>query len=166
MSKSLSQVSHAYDLDGDLLFSALDVNRNGVIDFAGPDRVTGSTTTYITKDNALWRETTQSAYPDFDSDRAVVTAKSRRKLTNLGAFSSVSEAEGIRGNVTTATQTVDRNTGMAVSTTTVLSSVQPQLQTQQYGQLVESVSTSAVTNRYAYDGLNRRVAVMDGRGNT
>ena len=160
------QASSTYDPHGDRLFSALDVNQNGVIDFNGRDRVTGYVSTYIVKDGALWQESTQSVYPDFDSDRAVTTTKSRRKLTNLGAFAAVSEAEDIRGNVTTSTQAVDRNTGMAVSTTTVPSSVQPQLQTQQYGQLVESVSTSAVTNRYAYDALNRRVAVMDGRGNT
>ena len=48
---------------------------------------------YIVRDNALWQESAQTVYPDFDSDRAVVTAKSRRKLTNLGTFVSVSESE-------------------------------------------------------------------------
>ena len=162
LSKNLSQ----YDRYGDRLFTALDVNRNGVIDVAGLDRVTAHTTSYIVKDDALWQESTQSVYPDFDSDSAVVTAKSRRKLTNLGAFATVTEAEDIRGNVTTATQTVDPATGTTVSSTTIPTSIQPQLQIQRYGQLVESVSTTAVTNRYAYDGLNRQVAVTDGRGNT
>ena len=95
MSKSLSQVSHAYDLDGDLLFSALDVNHNGTIDFAGPDRVTGHSSAFITKNNAIWQQATQTVYPDFDSDRAVTTAMSRRKLTNLGAYISVSENSGV-----------------------------------------------------------------------
>ena len=160
------QVSSTYDLHGDLLFSALDVNHNGVIDFNAPDRVTGYTTAYISKDNALWQESTQSVYPDFDSDRAVVTTKSRQKLTNLGAFVSVSESEDIRGNVTTSTQNVDPGTGHVIVSTTVPTSVQPQVQTQRFGLLVESISATAVTNRYAYDALNRRVAVTDGRGNT
>ena len=103
---------------------------------------------------------------DSDSDRAVVTAKSRSKLTNLGAFASVSESEDIRGNVTSTTQAVNRNTGVSVSSTTVPTSIQPQLQIQNYGQLVESISTTAITNHYAYDALNHRVAVTDGRGNT
>jgi hypothetical protein len=134
--KQLSQ----YDLHGDLLFSALDVNQNGVIDPEpvegdGPDCVTGHTAAYIIKDNALWQESTQSVYPDFSSNRAVTTAKSRRKLTNLGAFASVAEAEDIRGNVTTSTQTVDPGTGYAIATTTIPTSVQPQIQTQRYGLL-------------------------------
>jgi len=121
---------------------------------------------YIVRDNALWQESAQSVYPDFDSDRAVVTSKSRRKLTNLSAFAAVSETEDIRGNVSTTTQAVDPGTGATVSSTTVPTSVQPQVQTQRYGQLVESISTTAITNRYAYDGLNRRIATTDGRGNT
>ena len=121
---------------------------------------------YIVRDNALWQESTQSVYPDFNSDRAVVTTKSRQKLTNLGAFVSVSESEDIRGNVTSTTQAVNRNTGVSVSSTTVPTSIQPQLQIQNYGQLVESISTTAITNHYAYDALNRRVSVIDGRGNT
>ena len=161
-SKNLSQ----YDRYGHQTFTARDVNQNGVIDFSGSDRVTGSTTAYITKDNALWQEAIQFVYPDFNSDRAVTTAKSRRKLTNLGVYISVSESEDIRGNVTTTTQTVDPGTGHAFATTTVPTSIQPQIQTQRYGLLVESASATAVTNRYAYDALNRLVSFTDGRGNT
>lgn len=166
VSSVLSVDLSTYDLQGDLLFSALDVNQNGVIDFTGPDRITGHTSAFIVKDGTLWQESTQTVYPDFDSDRAVTTAKSRRKLTNLGAFVSVAETEDIRGNVTTATQTVDPGTGHAFATTTIPTSVQPQVQTQRFGLLVESISATAVTNRYAYDALNRRVAETDGRGNT
>ena len=162
LSKTLSQ----YDRYGHQTFSALDANHNGGIDLSGPDRVTGYTTAYITKESALWQEAIQSVYPDFNSDRAVIASKSRRKLSNLGNLISVSESEDIRGNVTTATRSIDRNTGVAVSSTTVPTSVQSQIQFQQYGQLVESVSTTAITNSYAYDSLNRRLAVTDGRGNT
>ena len=84
-----------YDRYGDRTFSALDVNHNGVINFGGPDRVTGYTTAYIVKNNALWQEAAQTVYPDFDSDRTVTTAMSRRKLTNLGAYISVSENSGV-----------------------------------------------------------------------
>ena len=162
LSKNLSQ----YDLHGDLIFSALDVNHNGLIDFAGPDRVTGFTTAYIVKNNALWKEATQVVYPDFNSDRTVTTAKSRQKLTSLGDFFFVSESEDIRGNVTTTTQAVDRNTGVAISSTIVPTSIQPQVQIQNFGQLVATISTAAITNRTAYDALNRPLAVTDGRSNT
>lgn len=162
LSKNLSQ----FDRYGHQTFSALDVNHNGVIDVTGPDRVTAHTSDYIAKNNALWQESTQSVYPDFNSDRAVTIAKSRRKLTNFGDFTSVSESEDIRRNVTTSTQAVNRNTGVSVSSTTVPISVQPQIELQQYGQLVESFSTTAITNCLAYDGLNRPVNPTDGRGNT
>ena len=165
VSSVLSVDLSTYDRYGHQTFTALDVNQNGVINFSGPDRVTGHTSTYITKDNALWQESTQTVYPDFNSDRSVTTTKSRRKLTNLGAFASVTESEDIRGNVTTSTQTVARNTGVASSSTTVPTSSQQQVQIQNYGQLVESISITATTNHYAYDGLNRRIIVINGRGN-
>ena len=81
VSSVLSVVMNTYALHGELLFSALDVNHSGVIDFAGPDRVTGQTSAFITKDNSLWREDTQTVYPDFDSVRAVTTAKSRHSCS-------------------------------------------------------------------------------------
>ena len=52
------------------------------------------------------------------------------------------------------------------SYTAIPTSIQSQVQTQRHGLLVESISATAVTNRYAYDALNRRMAVTDGRGNT
>ena len=162
LSKTLSQ----YDRYGHQIFSALDINHNGVIDFTGPDRVMGYTTAYITKDSALWQEATQSVHPDFNSDRTVTTAKSRRKLTGLGNYVSLSESEDIRGNVTTTIQAIDRSSGLAVSSTSVPTSTHPQLQIQSYGQVVETISTSSITNRTAYDGLNRRISTTDGRGNT
>jgi len=43
------QFLYAYDAQGQLTTTALDLNRDGVIDYAGADRITRSTTTYATR---------------------------------------------------------------------------------------------------------------------
>ena len=164
VSSVLSVDLSTYDRYGHQTFTALDVNHNGVIDFAGPDRVTGTTSTYIAKDNALWRESSQSVYPDFNSDRAVTTAKSRRKLTNLGDFTSVSESEDIRKNVSSKMSLLSRDNGRVIEILNMPTSVSSKYRIYNYGRLVESVTFSSITNSFEYDGLGHRVASKNGRG--
>ena len=41
----------------------------------------------------------------------------------------------------------------------------PQIERYAFGQLVETVDTACVTNRFEYDALDRRIASIDGRNN-
>lgn len=161
----LSATLNRYDFDGTLIVSARDVNLNGVIDFTGPDRVSGNVVSYVLVDDDVWRETVQVSYPDSGNERAVVTARTREKLTGFGHFVSVSEAENVHGVVSVMTETIDRNTGLIVFATKVPTSSQPQLHSHRCGKVVESISTTSVTNHHVYDVLGRLVINRDGRGN-
>lgn len=88
---------------------------------------------------------------------SVATSKTRRKLTNLGTFAAVTESEDIRGNVTTSTQAVDRNTGTTVSTTDMPTSDHDAVTTVVYGLVRTNATTTDVVTTYEYDALNRRI---------
>ena len=162
----ISSQLFTYNIYGETIFSALDVNKNDIIDFSGSDQIIGAISNFIIKDGAIWEENAQAVYPDFNSDRAVTTSKQRRKLTNLASFASVSEIEDIHGNIAVSTQSIDRNNGIIISTTKMPTSTQAQINIQSYGLSALSISTSAITNQFHYDGLSRQIARTDGRGNT
>ena len=177
---------HSYAADGSLYLTALDLNTNGVIDLAGPDRVTGSSAGYEKDASDTWWQVTRSwVYPEFNSSAAVTTSVQRTRLTGLGVsasaiadcrlliadfssflVTSLSESLDLRGNATVSAALIDR----AAKTVTRLSlsptSVQPSIQTTVNGLLATAVSSTAVTNTYAYDALGRQTALTDGRGNT
>ena len=184
----LSQTLYAYHADGSPLFTALDINTNGVIDLNGPDRVTGTSSTYE-KDssNLWWLVTRQWVYPDLNSTSAVTITTRRVLLTGLGTsvsqqpltsdllpftsngsslLTSMSESIDTRGNVTTSATFVDHTARTVNQITLSPMSIQSVIQTTVNGLLVSTVSSTAVTNTYVYDGLFRRIAVTDGRGNT
>lgn len=74
-----------YDELGEVSFTALDVNENGLIDLGGPDRVQSSETLYTQDGGGLWRrKSSQSVYAD-PSGLPTVTGQSLQRLTGLGA---------------------------------------------------------------------------------
>jgi RHS repeat-associated protein len=173
---------YAYHPDGTPFLTALDLNTNGVIDLDGPDRVTGTSTVYEygsalgeanhSLGEGWWRVSRQWVYPEFDSASAVTTSVQRVLLTGLGVqqgddgiLVSYSETLDVRGNATVSEVFIDRAARTVTQVTLSPTSVQPEIQTAVNGLLTQTVSSTAVTNTYAYDGLARQTAVTDGRGN-
>ena len=184
----LSQTLHSYCADGSRNLTALDINTNSVIDIEGPDRVTGISTAYEKDASNLWWKVTRSwVYPEFNSVSAVTTTTQRVLLTGLGVpasqlpitsnllpftsgesslLTSLSESIDIGGNATTSATFIDRVTQTANKIILLPTSVQPEMQTMVNGLLLSTVSSTAVTNTFVYDGLARRIATTDGRENT
>ena len=61
---------------------------------------------------------------------------------------------------------VDRTARKVTQVSLSPTSVQPSIQTTINGLRVSSVSTTSITNTFAYDALGRQTALTDGRGNT
>jgi RHS repeat-associated protein len=175
----------SYHPDGTPFLTALDLNTNGVIDLGGPDRVTGFSSVYE-KDasNRWWQVSRQWGYPESGSVSAVTTSVTRVLLTGLGVpasslplpspyalppsfvLTALSQSVDVRGNSTFSAVFTDRASKIVISASLSPTSVQPAVQTHVNGLLTATVSSTAVTNTYAYDGLARQTVVTDGRGNT
>ena len=165
---------YSYSADGSLFFTALDINANGVIDLDGPDRVTGTSSAYE-KDasNLWWRVSCQWVYPEFNSFATVTTSVQRAQLTGLGVqqgndgvLTAQTETFNVRGNVTTTGVLIDRDARRMMKATVSPTSIQSAVQTTVNGLLVRTLSSTAVSNTYAYDALGRQTIVTEGRGNT
>jgi RHS repeat-associated protein len=177
---------YAYHAAGTPFLTALDLNTNGVIDLSGPDRVTGTSSAYEKDASNLWWQVSRSwVYPESGSASAVTTSVQRILLSNLGVpastfpgvlcvpwlngshlVTSLSESIDVRGNATISATLIDRAARTVTQVTLSPTSVQPAVEATVNGLLASTVSSTAVTNTFAYDGLGRRIAVTDGRGNT
>ena len=77
---------HQYDALGDLAATALDLDGNGAIDPAGPDRITASATRYEQDaSNIWWRVTASISYPETDSAAPFTNTLARTRVSGLGA---------------------------------------------------------------------------------
>ena len=170
---TLSASVYSYALDGSRLLTSLDLNTNGVIDLAGPDRVTGFASTYEKDASKDWWHVSRSwCYPEFNSALAVTTSVQRVKLTGLGVqqgngglLTSMSQFLDVYGNVTTSKTLCDRAMQTVTQVSTSSGSLQPSLQVVVNGLIQHTVSDTDVITTYAYDALGRQIAVTDGRSN-
>ncbi|NLC82350.1 MAG: RHS repeat protein, partial [Lentisphaerae bacterium] len=164
---------YAYAADGSRLFSAFDLNTNGVIDVAGPDRINGTAAVYEKAGADWWQVARSWVYPEFNSSAAVTTSVRRVLFTGLGVqrgnegvlVSHVEELD-VRGNATVSETLVDRADRKVTRVNALPTSVQPEIQVAGNGLLLKTVSSTAVTNTFGYDALARQTASTDGRGNT
>ncbi len=169
----LSKEIYSYSSDDNRVLTALDVNTNGVIDLSGPDRITGASTVYEKDASNLWWQVSRSwVYPEFNSSVAVTTSVRRVCLNGLGArqgeggvLASHSETLEVRGYLTSSSTIFDRTARKMTRVVTTPTSIQPSIRTKVNGLLTAIVSSTAVTNTYAYDVIGRQTAVIDGRGN-
>ena len=164
---------YAYADDGSRLFSALDLNTNGVIDVVGPDRIDGSAAAYEKAGADWWQVSRRWVYPEFNSSVVVTTSVRRIRLTGLGVqrggdgvLVSQAEALDIRGNATVSETLVDRAERKVTRVNVLPTSVQPEIRIAGNGLLLKTVSSTAVTNTFGYDVLGRQASSTDGRGNT
>ncbi len=175
---------YAYDARGRVSATALNANGNDLIDLAGPDRVTATSESYESDAAGVWWHVSASVlYPGTGSDAPLTNALTRVRLTGLGTaalppiasyplpltstiLTAQTETLDWRGNVTRESAFADAASAAVWTVTETPGCARPALRKTFAGRLEMTVSHSAVTNLFAYDALNRRTAVTDGRGNT
>ena len=118
-----------------------------------------SETDYLLREGEVWQRqaTTQSCS---DVDIAPLTQSAYAQVSGLSVTNTFNQITvDIRGNET-------RTFGNDTQRITLLPSCSnPQIERYAFGQLVETVDTACVTNRFEYDALDRRIASIDGRNN-
>ena len=114
---------------------------------------------YLLREGNVWRKQT-AVLSCSDADIAPLTQTVYTQLSGLSVTNTFNQiVVDIRGNET-------RTFGNDTQRTTLLPSCSnPQIERYAFGQLVETVDTACVTNRFEYDALDRRVAAIDGRNN-
>ena len=114
---------------------------------------------YLLRDGNVWQMLT-AVQSCSDADIAPLTQTAYAQLSGLSVTNTFNQITvDIRGN---ETRTFGNDTQR---TTQVPSCSNPQIERYAFGQLVETVDTACVTNRFEYDALDRRIASIDGRNN-
>lgn len=84
-----------YDELGNPLLTCQDLDLDGEIDLAGPDRVTGQVTRYVELSGDWYEESVSWTYPGSGSSAPLTNAIARTRLTGLGGACSADGASGI-----------------------------------------------------------------------
>ena len=118
-----------------------------------------SETEYLLRDGNVWQKQT-AVQSCSDADIVPLTQQNLTRLSGLSPECSF-ESESVcpRGNIT-------RTYGTDAERVTVYPSrTNPEIVCYAFGNLVETVDSACVTNRFEVDALGRQVATVDGRGN-
>ena len=118
-----------------------------------------SETDYCLRDGEIWQRQVATLSCS-DADIAPLTQSAYAQVSGLSVTNTFNQITvDIRGNET-------HTFGNDTQRTTLLPSCSnPQIERYAFGQLVETVDTACVTNRFEVDALDRQIAVTDGRGN-
>ena len=155
---------YEYNELGEQTRSGLDVNTNGVLDLAGPDRVTESASWYeqdASKD--YWQCRASILYA---GNNATPTTNSIQK-TRFSGFSQISNlmsemvSTDINGNSTTSRTYVDRANKTITQVALYPDSTNNAEQITINGLLTRSTSKTGIQTDYTYDPLGRRIASLN-----
>ncbi len=151
---------YAYNELGEPVAQAADLNGNGVMDLAGPDRVVSNDVVYAQTDGVWWRESRSYAYPETTAQ--LITTR-RERLTGLGATGGLgllaSEAVSLDllGNETVNRTWVDRAARKVTQVADTPDSTLDAIQTAVNGLVLTNATATGVVATYAYDALGRPV---------
>ncbi|MBP7830096.1 MAG: hypothetical protein KA248_09290 [Kiritimatiellae bacterium] len=159
---------YGYDELGNQIYSAMDVNGNGVLDLAGPDRVNETQQRYMSEDGEWWQESVSKVYSAENSAAPITNAVQRRRLSgaDCGCAAGKTVSTDILGNETVETVSINPVTRTLTAVTDVPDSTQDVVAVTVNGLLQASTSKSGLTMTYAYDALGRLVGVTDPRTGT
>jgi len=167
-----------YDLLGAATLTAQDINTNGIIDLAGPDRVSSNATEFVQISGDWYRESRSYTYPEDGSATALLTSTQRQRLTGLGTplvvppsggsplLASETISTDLLGNTSTNCTVIDRDNRTVVQVSTAPDSVNDQYQITINGLATESVSKTGIVTTFGHDALGRRIATTDPRTGT
>jgi RHS repeat-associated protein len=158
---------YAYDELGEQVRTALDINGNGRVDLAGPDRVWESRSRYERGERLAaggggagwWQVQTEMCYPFENSATPVTNSVHRQRLTGFDAgCTSEEEFVDAWGNVTVRRREVDRTRRLVRTTVDTPESSTNGVQVELNGRPVYSAAPTGVELWHACDGFGRRVA--------
>ena len=166
----------AFDTSGDLVLSAEDVDRNGLIDLSGPDVVVSNANSYAVSDGSIWSFSESFVFPDAGSNTSVSAGKRETRLSGLGSIidgTSIGSAflvsetveKNILGNATTNRTFVNRTTGRVLQSRNLPTSVVVAETIHESGATISVQSAENVTTTVRNDSLLRPVAMVDMFGN-
>jgi RHS repeat-associated protein len=114
------QTLYAYDAEGRRTVTALDVNRNGVIDYSGPDRISRTVATYATRSGVPVSRTTTETWEADGSDAPTLVSETDTTLDGRETWQTV------RGLTTHALTTFTPDGDFSTVTTTPDGTLQEQ----------------------------------------
>ncbi|MDD4735772.1 MAG: hypothetical protein PHP44_06670 [Kiritimatiellae bacterium] len=163
-------VLYTYNELGERILTVQDVNGNGEVDFAGSDRISETRNLFYENIAGDWYAVNLSiSYPE-NSATPVTNQITRNRLTGLGTTTphGILVREAIQqdrlGNQTIAQTHLDRANKVRGSLVDTPDSTQNITETVVNGLLSQAVSAQSVTNTFAYDALERRVATEQHSG--
>ena len=168
---------YVYDALGNVTATALDVDGDGQVSYAGADRISSAATRYETLSGDWWRVTSSAVWNQTGVDACLTSSVMRARVTGLGGaapsrvsataiLTAQSQTVDGHGNATLNSMYTDAGSAGAWQVTESPFSTQAVIRVSTAGVPVTDISASCVTNAFAYDGFTRRTAATDGRGNT
>jgi len=162
-----------YNELGEQTRSGLDVNGNGVLDPAGPDRVAESDTSFETDLFGNWWKVSMSKVYAADNSSAAVTNRTQKtRMTALGVSSgpglliNESQVIDIHGNATVSKTCVDRSAKKTTQTIDYPDSAVDDLNVSVNGLMVSNRNKTGLEIGFAYDSLNRKTGEINPRTGT
>ena len=156
---------YQYNAKGELAFNAIDMNRNGTIDFSGSDRITQTTNDVITDHSTTVNRTRNYVWLDGQSSGTLISS-TESSADSLNTWQT--QYRDISTGVTTHSQTVP---GISRTVTTTMPDGSYAVSGYSYSRLASSTrynSTGAQigSTTYAYDSQGRQNTMTDARNGT
>jgi RHS repeat-associated protein len=157
---------YAYNAKGERAITAVDMNQNGGIEFAGTDRITMVTNDVIT-DNGANVNRSRTYVWETSVDAPTLAATSETSVEGLQSW-SITWNNGV-GITNHSVTTYDGNGGRFVTNTAPDGSYS--ISVHQYGQLMSVTSVDSLGNQlsattYGYDPQGRQSTAIDARSGT
>lgn len=158
---------YTYDVLGRLWQTGLDVDGSGSLVLASNARVAETDSSFEFFGGAWWANTDTVTYPFANSATPKTISTIRQRLSGF-ASGQIAEKVAVdaEGDVTDESTALNSATATITVTTTSSGLASPALQTILDGISVSTVTHDGITTTMGYDGLLRKSAVTDSRGNT
>jgi len=161
---------YEYDELGNQIRSGSDVNGNGTLDLAGPDRINASDTSYQSDSSGNWWQIrTSILYAGDNSATPTTNSIQKTRLTGLGSSSALGALSSelisidLLGNTTTSRTYVDRAARTVTQVVIAPDSTNNAEQVTVNGLMVASTSKTGIPTTYAYDALMRPISQIGPR---
>ena len=157
---------YEYDDIGQQARSGLDINNNGVLDLAGPDRVTESAS-WFGQDGSgdYWQCRASILYAGNNSATPTTNSVQKTRLTGFSEISNLMSemvATDILGNATISRNYINRAAKTVTQSVTTPDSTNAATQVTINGLLSSSTTKTGVYNNYGYDALGRQISSLQG----
>jgi RHS repeat-associated protein len=156
---------YAYDGKGDQIFTAIDMDQNGGIDFTGTDRITWTTNDVVSDHGTYVRRTQTFVWDTLSSGTPKLVSSSESSVDGFNTWETTYRDSSVA--VTNHSQTVYGTAGARTETTTAPDGSQS-ISAFSNGQLIsvtrkDSMGVQIAQTVYTYDAHGRQHSVTDAR---